>query len=111
MAAQRTRPAGGVDRNRRAKTFFASVVLDRDATHAFVFKQQVSSVRVLEYVYTGITCASQQALVHLGPAESQRAVRRSKPRAGDAGTLAGTRIENGFAQRSRTRGEHLICHT
>src|SRR5436190_11032049 len=108
MARQRARPSRGVDGNRRAETFFATVVLNSDAANVLVFKQHVRRVSILEHIYTSIDRSPQQALIHLCPAESQRAVRRSKPGTGNASAFSGARIENGFAQRGRARGEHLI---
>src|SRR5437763_15766643 len=111
MARQRARSSRSVDRNRRAKTFFATVVLNCDAANILVFKQHVRRVSILENFYASITRTPQQALIHLCPAESQRAVRRSKPCAGNASAFSSPRIENGFAQRCRARGEHLISDT
>src|SRR2546430_17568982 len=99
MARQRTRPTRGVDRNRRAKTFFAAVVLNRDAANVLVFKYHVRRVSILKNIYTSITRASQQAFIHFCPAATQPSVRRSKPSAGNASAFSSARIENGFAQR------------
>src|SRR5437588_12833981 len=107
MPRQRARSSRSVDRNRRAKPFFATVVLNRDAANVLVFKQHVRRVSILEHIYTSITRSPQQALIHFCPAESQRSVRRSKPGAGNASAFSSARIENGFAQRCRARGEHL----
>src|SRR5437764_13030311 len=111
MPLQCASPHLGVYRNRRAKTFFATVVFNSDAANVLVFKQHVRRVSILEHIYTSITRSPQQPLIHFCPAESQRSVRRSKPGAGNASVLSSARIENGFAQRSRARGEHLISDT
>src|SRR3989440_12505107 len=111
MARQRARPPRSVDRNRRAKSFFATVLLNRDAANLLVFKQHVRRVSILKHIDTSITRSSQQAFIHLCPAESQRSVRRSKPGAGNASAFSSARIENGFAQRCRARSEHLISDT
>src|SRR2546430_283857 len=111
MARQRARSSRSVDGNRRAETFFATVVLNSDAANVLVFKQHVRRVSILEHIYASITRASQQAFIHLCPAQSQRAVRRSKPGAGNASAFSSARIEDGFAQGCRARGEHLIRDT
>src|SRR6266404_787738 len=109
--SERTSATRGVNCDRGPITDLVAATLQANAADFLLFKKKIRHGRLFQNRDTCFAGATQQTLVHLGPAKSQGRAVRAKPLARNTNALAIARVKDGFIKVSRTGRQHPIDHT